>query len=562
MPNLNLILILLASAVITVPLFRRLGLGTVLGYLAAGMALGPWGLGVTKEVDDIRDLSEFGIVFLLFLIGLDMKPARLWLMRKQVFGMGGLQVLATGIVFALTALFFQMKAGAAVVIGFSLALSSTAIGLQTLIEKNELASRHGRASFAILLLQDLAVIPLLTLIALLSGDQDMTLTTLGQAAGEAILALGGVMLVGRLLLRPVFRLAAESKNPEIFAGTTVLIVLGTAGLMHQVGLSMALGAFLAGLLMADSEYRHQIEADILPFRGFLLGLFFMTVGMSLDFALLGNKSLTVAGLVLGVMTVKAGVVFLICRLFAFDRMDAMRISLLLAQGGEFAFVLFSLARHEGLLSKPVHALLILAVTLSMAMTPIVVGLGSKWRKMKKAEGEKAPPHDIPQEKASQGHVIIAGLGRVGKIVARMLKARDIPYLGLDRDANRVADLRSQGFEAFFGDASHASVLRASGAHEASLLVVTLDHPTAAERAVMSIRHHYPHLPIHVRTRDSKHSVALLKAGATSVVPEALEASLQLGAGALRASGVQESEIENLLANLRDENYGTLNSSSA
>jgi monovalent cation:proton antiporter-2 (CPA2) family protein len=558
MPNLNLILILLASAVIAVPLFRRLGLGAVLGYLAAGMALGPWGLGATKEVDDIRGLSEFGVIFLLFLIGLDMKPARLWLMRKQVFGMGGLQVLLTGFIFALTALAFNVKVGTAVVIGFGLALSSTAIGLQTLIEKNELASRHGRAAFAILLLQDLAVIPLLTLIGLLAGDQDMTLSTLGLAAGEAILALGGVMLIGRLLLRPVFRLAAESKNPEIFAGTTVLIVLSTAGLMHQVGLSMALGAFLAGLLMADSEYRHQIEADIQPFRGFLLGLFFMTVGMSLDFGLLGNKSLPVAGIVLSVMAVKAGVMFLVCRLFALERMDAMRIALLLAQGGEFAFVLFALAREEGLLSRPVHAMLVLAVTLSMALTPVVVSLGSKWRKMKKADEDKAAAHDLPAETVGQGHVIIAGLGRVGKTVARMLKARNIPYLGLERDANRVAELRSQGFEAFFGDASHASVLRASGAHEASLLVVTLDQPAAAERTVMSVHHHYPNLPIHVRTKDSKHSVALLKAGATSVVPETLEASLQLGAAALRAAGVKEGEVESLLAALRNENYRKLN----
>ncbi|MBF0354085.1 MAG: cation:proton antiporter [Alphaproteobacteria bacterium] len=554
------IVILLASAVAAVPLFRRLGLGAVLGYLAAGVLLGPWGVGIITETEELRHLSEFGVVFLLFLIGLDLKPSRLKLMHKQIFGFGSAQFLVTGIVLALTALMFDLSGGASLVVGFGLALSSTAIGLQMLSERGELSTRHGRTSFAVLLLQDIAVVPLLLLITFLSGGAKLSWLTLAQAAATTALALGGMILAGRTLLRPLMRLVAGAKNPEIFTALAVLLILGSAALFERIGLSMALGAFLAGLMLADSEYRHQVEADIQPFRGFLLGLFFMSVGMTTDMGLLLREGFMVIGLVLGLLIVKAGIMFGLGRLFGHLRRDSLRTAALLSQSGEFAFVLFGLAGSEGILDKETAKFLVLCVSLSMAATPVIDRMNARLlAHLKRTE----PVLPIPvvelkaaaeEEPLATPHVLIAGFGRVGKTVGRMLEERGIPYLGLDKDPERVAECRAQGFEVFYGDASHATVLKAAGASESTTVIITIDQPGAAEKAVHAFRHHFPKARIFMRARDHRQASALMTAGASVCIPETLEASLQLGAAALRDMGVADGEVEKLVIHLRQENY--------
>lgn len=548
------IVLLLSAAVAAIPIFRRLGLGAVLGYLAAGAAIGPWGVGLIRETQEMHRLSEFGVVFLLFLIGLDLKPSRLKLMHRQIFGLGSAQLFATGLLLALAASFFDLPGGTALVVGFGLALSSTAIGLQSLSERNELSSRHGRASFAVLLLQDIAVVPLLMLVTLLAGDTSFSWKAIGKAAGTAALALGGMILVGRTLLRPLMRLVAGARNPEIFAALAVLLVLGAAATFERLGLSMALGAFLAGVMLADSEYRHQVEADILPFRGFLLGLFFMSVGMSTDFGLLADNGLIVAAMTLGLLASKGLILVAAARLFGHTKRDSLRIGALLSQSGEFAFVLFSFAASQDVLPDEQARLLILTVSLSMAATPVIERVtGHFLKRMKRDE----PLPDIAKETkeyVQETPVLIAGFGRVGKTVARMLAEHGIPYLGLDKDPERVAECRKDGFEVFFGDASHSTVLKAAGSAQTRVVVVTLDHIGAAERSVLALRQHFPLASIFVRARDHRQGNALIAAGATACIPETLEASLQLGGVALRELGTEDKEIEGLIYNLRKENY--------
>lgn len=548
------IVLLLSAAVAAVPLFRRLGLGAILGYLAAGALVGPWGVGLIKEVEEVRQLSEFGVVFLLFLIGIDLKPSRLKLMHRQIFGLGSAQLFATGLTLAVLSALFGLQGGAALVVGFGLALSSTAIGLQMLTERSELSTRHGRASFAILLLQDIAVLPLLLLVALLSGDASFSWTAIGKAAVTTAVALGGMILIGRTLLRPLMRLVAGAKNPEIFAALAVLLVLGSAALFERLGLSMAMGAFLAGVMLADSEFRPQVEADIQPFRGFLLGLFFMSVGMTADFGLLGKEGFKVLALVLGLLVIKGGLLYGLGRLFGHGRRDSLRIAALLSQSGEFAFVLFGLAEAEGVLASHDAKLLILSVSLSMAATPLIDRLNARLVKnIKPSESPLSPPVATPEPSAAPP-VLIAGFGRVGKVVARMLAEKGIPYLGLDKDPDRVLECRNQGFEVFYGDASHSTVLKAAGASETSLVIVTLDQIGAAERAVHALRSHFPKAHIFARARDPKQGAALMTAGATICIPETLEASLQLGGAALKELGTGDNDVERLIAELRRENY--------
>ena len=372
------IIVLLTAAVVAVPLFQRLGLGAVLGFLVAGAAVGPWGIGFIMAVDEIRHLAEFGVVFMLFIIGIELKPARLWIMRRTVFGLGSAQLFATGVVLTLAALYFDLTLRSALVVGFGLALSSTAFGLQILSDKGELGTEYGRTSFAILLMQDLAIVPMMALLPLLASS-DMSVTEdVELAALESILILVGVFVLGRLLFRPILKLVAESKrNPEIFTATAILLVLGAALLTGWAGLSMALGAFLGGLLLADSRYRHQIMSDIQPFRGLLLGLFFMSVGMSINFGLIGTHGLQVAGLVGGLLLIKAAVIWGLCRVTGRTFAEAVQVALLLAQAGEFGFVIFGLANITGIMESELYQLLLLIIALSMAATPLLVKL-SPW----------------------------------------------------------------------------------------------------------------------------------------------------------------------------------------
>ncbi|HBE92932.1 MAG TPA: transporter [Gammaproteobacteria bacterium] len=547
------ILVLLAAAVITVPVFQRLGLGSVLGYLAAGTVVGPWGFGFIDQVEEIRHLAEFGVIFLLFIIGIELKPARLWAMRRMVFGLGTAQVMVTGLTIAGLALLFGQPLKIAVIIGFGLALSSTAFGLQILTERGEMNTGHGRTAFSVLLFQDLAVVPLLALVSLLAAETTL-LEGIEFALLDAVLVIAFVILVGRFLLSPALRLVATSRTAEVFTAAAVFAVLGTAWLMEEVGLSLALGAFLAGLMMADSHYRHQVIADIEPFRGILLGLFFMAVGMSIDFGLMGQHSVLIVWLVLGLLLIKSTITWVLCRLMKVNAPDATRTSLLLSQSGEFGFVIFGLAATSNLLPENLFHALILLIALTMATTPLMPKLGEFLNHHLTGSADR---QDVSTEniEIEQPHVIIAGFGRVGQRVARILQAGNVPYLAIESNTDRVLESRQNGYSVFYGDASKVDVLKAAGAGKAGVLVCTLDQTIPAERLVNILRQHYPDIAIYARGRDKQHCDQLLKAGATIAISETLEASLQIGGEVLNAMGVFEDDAAALIESFRTEYYG-------
>ncbi|MGB5259345.1 MAG: monovalent cation:proton antiporter-2 (CPA2) family protein [Gammaproteobacteria bacterium] len=546
------ILILLAAAIVAVPVFRHLGLGSVLGYLAAGAIVGPWGFGFIDQVHEIRHIAEFGVIFLLFIIGIELKPARLWAMRRMVFGLGTAQVVVTGLAIAGLALLFGQPPGMAVIIGFGLALSSTAFGLQILTERGEMGTRHGQTAFSVLLLQDLAVVPLLALVSLLAAETSLA-EGIEFAILNAVLVIAFVFLIGRFLLSPLLRLVATSRTAEVFTAAAVFAVLGTAWLMEEVGLSLALGAFLAGLMLADSHYRHQMIADIQPFRGILLGLFFMGVGMTIDFGLLGRQTVLIVGLVLGLLLIKSTILWVLCRLMGVATPDAMRVSLLLSQSGEFGFVLFGLAAISGVLPEDLFNFLTLLVALTMTTTPLMPNFCEYLCKCLTPVTDR---HDVSTNHIGNGqpHVIIAGFGRVGRRVARILQDVNVPYLAIDSDADRVAEGRQDGFSVFYGDASQVDVLKAAGAGQVGVLVCTLDQIVPAMRLVNIMRQHYPDIAIHTRGHDRQHCEELLKAGATIAISETLEASLQLGAAVLDTMGVPEEDSAPLIESFRKEYY--------
>ncbi|MBB4312449.1 monovalent cation:proton antiporter-2 (CPA2) family protein [Roseospira marina] len=549
------ILALLAGGVIGVTLFQRLGLGSVLGYLVAGLVIGPWGLGMFTEGEDLLHFAELGVVFLLFLIGIELKPARLWLMRKDVFGLGSAQLGLTGLALAGLAWLFGLAPGAAVIVGFGLALSSTAIGLQLLADRGEFGRRHGRAAFGILLFQDLAVVPLLVLVSLLAPGKGSE--TWQESMGHVALALGAIAAViaaGHLLLGTLYRAVAGAHNQEVFAALSVLIVLGVASLMETVGLSMAMGAFLAGLMMADSEFRHQIMADIEPFRGFLLGLFFMAVGMSIDVGAAVDNGLLVAGLVAGLLVLKGLILFGLGWGLNVGRDNGMRLAVLLCQGGEFGFVLFTLATQTALIDTKTSQLLILVISLTMALTPVMVKL-LPFLLPRTPERALAAlgPRANDAAPGTGGHVIIAGYGRVGQTIVRMLEAAGVSYRALDLHAQRVAQAREAGQDVFYGDASRAEVLRAAGLDGSRAVIITLDQPEAAERATAAVRRLHPEIPVFARARDPSHVAELVRHGVTGSVAEALESSLQLGAMFLRDTGDHAPDaVQSLVESLRDE----------
>ncbi|MFT5483656.1 MAG: monovalent cation:proton antiporter-2 (CPA2) family protein [Halieaceae bacterium] len=546
------ILILLAAAILTVPVFQRLGAGSILGYLAAGALVGPWGFGFIDNSADIRTIAEFGVIFLLFSVGIELKPSRLWTMRRLVFGLGASQVFLTGLVITGLALLVELPTKVAVIIGFSLAFSSTAVGLQTLSERGEMGSHRGRAALSTLLMQDLAVVPLLTLIALFAAESTL-MDGLEYAVMEAVLVLGLIILTGKYLLSPVLALVATSRTAEIFMAAAVFTVLGTAWLMEEVGLSMALGAFLAGLMLAESHYRHQIIADIQPFRGILLGLFFMGVGMSIDFVLLTREIYLLISLVAGLLTLKALILWLMCRVFGSSNSDSIKVAFLLAQSGEFALVAFGLASLNDLLPNELFRLLTLVVVMSMMMTPLMVKLGDAFTRRLRTE---PMPHDVSSDHLGSDtrHVIIAGFGRVGRQVARVLQNGKIPYLAIELDPDKVLAGRKAGFSVFYGDASQPDVLKAAGAADANILVCTLDQLVPAERLVSLMRQRYPDIAIHVRGRDDDHCEKLRDAGATLVISETLESSLQLGSEVLREFGIVDHEANALTDAFRTDYY--------
>lgn len=551
-------LIILAAAIVVVPLFRRLRITPVLGYLLAGLLIGPHALGLVKELEVIETLAEFGVVFLLFAIGLELSLDRLLAMRRHVFGMGTLQVVITGTAIYLLARAAGLGAGEAFVIGGGMALSSTAVVLRMLEEGGDMHTKAGRMALAVLLLQDLAVVPLLTIVPLLGGESGALLPSLGIAAAKALGAMALIIITGRLLLRPVLRTVAAARTPELFTGITLFLALGVSWLTGLAGLSMALGAFLAGLLISETEYRHQVEGDIAPFRGLLLALFFMTIGMGIDVRLLAENAGVVAAGVLALVVVKMAVVAGLARAFGQSGGTAVFVGLSLAQAGEFAFVLFTLAIGAGALSPQTGGLALLIVALSIAVTPLLLRLGrvAGARMRQKQTGD--PMAELDAEALDlRRHVLILGMGRAGRTVIRLLEAHGTEYLGLDLDPDTVSAERERGIPVFYGDGTRAEVLRAAGLQRASGVIVTLDDPSSATRAVRAIRAEDERIPIMVRARDTGQCGPLAVAGATGVIPELVEGSLQLGGRLLLALGEPRDEVEAALADLRENSYSRL-----
>jgi glutathione-regulated potassium-efflux system ancillary protein KefC/glutathione-regulated potassium-efflux system protein KefB len=550
MMSLQEAVIFLAAAVIAVPIFRLLKLSSILGYIAAGLIIGPWGLALIDEVEGILHTSEFGVVLLMFVIGLELQPTRLWILRRTVFGLGTAQVALCTILLGGAAMLWGLPLQSAFVVGFGLSLSSTALVLQILAERGQLKAVHGRKSFGILLFQDIAVLPMLAVLPLISPATADTATNgepwwigLAKLIGVVVAVVGG----GRLLLRPLLRVVALIRVSEVFTAAALLTVITTALLVNQVGLSMALGAFLAGVILADSEFRHELEADIEPFKGLLLGLFFMAVGMSANLGLLLSQPLMILGTTLGLIGIKLLAVTALGKVRKYPGDSAWRLGFTLAAGGEFAFVLFTLGARENILQQELADLLVLAVTLSMMIAPLLATLyDTTLHKLVTDESKRA--FDTIEDGGKP--VIIAGFGRFGQIVARVLRARRIPFTALDANQTNVDFVRRYGNKVYYGDASRLDLLRAAGVADAELFVLAIDDVDASLRTAAILRTNFPHLKIFARSRNRQHTFALMELGIQNIVRETLHSSLALSAQLLRALGEPEPQAESIVRKFR------------
>jgi monovalent cation:proton antiporter-2 (CPA2) family protein len=536
----------LAAAVVSVPIAKRLGLGSVLGYLLAGVAIGPYVLGqVGEEGQDVMHFAEFGVVMMLFLVGLELRPSRLWKMRNQLVGMGGLQVVLTAGVITGIALAVGQPWRVALAIGLILALSSTAIVLQTLQEKGLMRTDGGQSAFSVLLTQDIAVIPMLAVLPLLAtaghapdhGAQHAATWVEGLPGwGQTLVVLAAVaaiVLGGRTLTRPLFRFIARTRLQEIFTAAALLLVIGIALLMTWVGLSPALGTFLAGVVLGDSEYRHELEGDVEPIKGLLLGLFFIAVGASIDFGLIVDSPLTMAGLVAGLIAVKFLILLAVGRIFRMGWDNNALFAFSLAQGGEFAFVLFSFATQSGVMEQGVAGPLVAAVVLSMAATPLLMMLNERLIQPRFGTTETPRKADLIDE---ENRVIIAGHGRFGQIVGRLLRAKGVRTTVLEYDSDQVEMLRRFGVKVFYGDASRLELLRAAGAETADLLVLAIDDSEKTLGLVEAARKHFPKMRVVARARDRRDAYKLVDLGVDHVYRETLDSSLAMGVDALRLLG--------------------------
>jgi monovalent cation:proton antiporter-2 (CPA2) family protein len=540
------ILSFLTAAVVAVPLFRRFGLASMLGYLAAGSAIGPWGLRIAGDVKSTMSFAEFGVVFLLFIIGLELKPQRLWVLRKSIFGIGGAQVAITALILGTAACLFGLSPTAAVFVGLSLAFSSTAFTLQILAERRQLSTQFGRSAFAMLLFQDLAAIPLIAAIPLLALNSQAHDGNLWVSLAKVLAVFAGLILASRYLLRPIFRLMASTGTNEIFTAAALLLVLGVALLMEKIGLSMALGAFSAGVLLADSEYRHELEADIEPFKGLLLGLFFMAVGMTVDYGLLMAKPLLILALTLGLMITKSCIVYGIGMVIGLGREASRHLASVLPQGGEFAFVVFAAAVSANLMPAEDAGLLVVVVTLSMALTPVFVILNEKL--FPKILGSAKKPFDTIED--NDNRVIIAGFGRVGQIVGRALRVSGINFTALEVDSEQVEVLRRFGQKVYYGDASKVELLRAAGAEKAKIFVLAIDDVAMSIKTAEVVRHHFPHLKILARARNRGHVFQFLDMGISRVWRETLGSSLEMAEALLFEFGMSDTDVRRTMIRFR------------
>ena len=562
----------LSAAVIAVPLSKALGLGSIIGYLGAGIAIGPWGLGLVTNVDDILHFAEFGVVLMLFLVGLELEPKRLWSLRRPIFGWGSAQMLACTA--ALFIAFYALGQASPAIFGgwrtplvaaLGLALSSTAIALQVMAERNLLPTSSGQAGFSILLFQDVAAIPILALLPLLGGQfgASMASNELNESnvpfanvlyayeAIKIIAVIGGIVLGGRLLLRPLFRWIARSNTPEIFTAASLLLLVGISALMQLVGLSMALGAFLAGVLLAESEYRRELETDIEPFKGLLLGLFFIAVGMSIDFGVLFKSPGLIAVVVVGFLAIKAAVIYALARAMGLAFQDRPVFTLLLAQGGEFAFVVFQAALGAKVFPVETASLLIGAVAVSMLLSPLLLVAIARLLLPRFAHCDVPQMEEISQQQAAP--IVIAGFGRYGQIVGRLLLAEGYGCTVLDHDAEMVEAARNFGYRVFYGDASRLDLLRTAGAGAAKILVIAVDDKAQSLKIVDLAKEHFPSLQIVARARDVTHWHELRDRGVTLVQREMFESSLLSAGSVLALMGRSAEQITQSADRFRQHN---------
>ncbi len=529
-------LVYLGAAVLAVPLARLLGLGSIIGYLAGGIAIGPWGLQLVTDPQSMLQFAEFGVVLMLFLVGLELEPRRLWSLRRPIFGWGSVQLFGSAALIAAAGLAFGVDWRLALVAGLGLAMSSTAIGLGVLNERNLMATSSGQSVLSVALLQDIAAIPILALVPLLAAAGAQA----GGgwlAAGKALAVIAAIILGGRLLLRPALRWIARSETPEIFTAAALLLVVATAALMHSVGLSMALGAFLAGVLLAESEYRRELEADLEPFKGLLLGLFFIAVGMSIDFAVVLAQPLVVAGVVLGFLAIKALVLWGMARAMPVPVTERPVFGILLAQGGEFGFVVFQAALGAQVMSAQAASLLVAAVALSMLLTPLLLVAADRLLAPRLARLRSAPPPDeIADEQAAP--IIICGFGRYGQIVGRLINANGLAATVLDHSADQVEGVRRFGWPAFYGDATRLDLLRVAGAAEARVIVVAIDDVEQSLKVVDLAKQHFAQATIVARARNATHWYGLHERGVQHIERETLDAALMSGRSVLEVMGWQ------------------------
>ncbi len=561
--NLREVIVFLVAAGVVVPLIRRLGISPVLGFLVAGLVIGPFGLArfadmlpwisyaVINDLEGVRALAELGVVFLLFMIGLELSIDRLWAMRRLVFGLGGAQVMVTGAVITGIALLFDNTLPVAVVLGAGFALSSTAIVMQVLAENGRLGTPTGRTSFSILLFQDLAVLPILFLVGAFAAKAGESVgLAFGSAIGQALLAVAVILVLGRLVIRPLFRFIGSAASHEMFLALVLLVIVGTAVVTEMAGLSMALGAFLAGLLLAETEYRYEIEIDIEPFKGLLLGLFFVSVGMSIDLTKTAAYPFWLIASVFGLFLVKGPIIYLLVRLFGEPRYVALESSLLLGQGGEFAFLIIGLAVTLGVMPGGTAQFMLIVAGITMVATPLVANAARRLARAVESRdtSKDAPDAELPSD--LRDHVIIVGYGRVGRLLGSILDGQRLFHVALDMDMTIVARNRAAGGSIFYGDASRRDMLEKLNAGDAIALVITMDSPQAAERVVETAHKHWPGLAIYARAHDVEHAARLITHGATHAVPEATEASLQLSEQVLMGAGIPEPAARQMIESRR------------
>lgn len=541
------IVVLLGSAVVAVPLFKRIGLGSVLGYLTAGLLIGPFGIGMFNDPQTILHVAELGVVLFLFVIGLEMQPSRLWQMRGEIFGLGLIQVLTAIVVLTGAGLLIGLPPVIAFVAGTGFVLTSTAIVMQMLSERGSLQLPKGRRIVSILLLEDLAIVPLLALVAFLAPTS--TETSFAQLASSIAIALGSVValvLAGRYLLDPLFRLLAQANAREVMTAAALLVVLGAAYLMQLGGLSMAMGAFLAGVLLSESSFRHQLESDIEPFRGILLGLFFLSVGMALDLSVIASNWQFILLSVVIYLILKFAVIYIVARMTKTKHPEALERAVLMAQGGEFAFVLFGTAVAVGILDAQNNAILTATVIVSMALTPLMIILHD--RLMPKT---KQSMDGVELVDDLHSHVLLIGFGRFGQIITQPLLARGHGVTIIETDTQAIRDAKDYGFKVYFGDGSRLDILHAAGAAEAKAIIVAIDDPEAASRIAELAQHEFPQVPVLVRASDRQHALHLIQSGVIHVVRETFESAMVLASQALVVLGDSEDEAAQLMSEIRD-----------